>query len=219
MKTRHILATFLGKAILNLNRGRILMKKIAMLLVTAGAIGMLTGCGVPEEEHLAALENQKTDYEEQIDKLKGEIEAQKDLVSNEKKKVRQGRIELDDATERIQGLQQKSAQTSKELAAEKSKVAKLESELRTTKSKAAAAEDRATEAETSLSTLDVEYQELKRRFEMFQKNMSSMSTAPASAPAAVEAAPVVEAASTPAPAAPKTDAEKASSLLDQMGTL
>ncbi|QBG48346.1 hypothetical protein EGM51_13445 [Verrucomicrobia bacterium S94] len=197
------------------------MKKIAMLLVTAGTIGMLSGCGIPEEEHNMIIEDLKTQHQEEVDKLKGEIEEQKELVSNEKKKVRQGRIELDDATERIQDLQQKSAQTSKELAAEKSKVSKLESELKITKAKLTAAEERATEAETALNTLDVEHQELKRRFEMFKKNMSSISTAPASAPVAVEAAPVVEAApaSAPAPAAPKTDAEKASSLLEQMGTL
>lgn len=194
------------------------MKKIAMLLVTVGAIGMLTGCGIPEEEHNMIIADLEAKHAEEVDKLNGEIEAQKDLVKNEKAKVRQGRIELDDATERIKGLQQKSAETSKALGAEKSKVAKLESELKTSKSQTAAAEDRATEAETSLSTLDVEHQELKRRFEMFQKNMSSMGSSPAAAstPAASSDS---ELESLGGSSEPKNDAQKASSLLDQMGTM
>lgn len=195
------------------------MKKIAMLLVTGSAIGMLTGCGIPEEEHLAIIADIEAKHAGEVDDLNGQIEEQKELVKNEKAKVRQNRIELDDATERIQGLQQKSAETSKALAGEKSKVAKLESDLKSSKAKNAAAEDRAVEAETAYSTLDVEYQDLKRRFEMFQKNMSSMSSpspAPSSsaAPAGSSAAP----SAAPSSTAPQTDAQKASSLLDQMGT-
>lgn len=190
------------------------MKKIAMLLVTGCAIGMLTGCGIPEEEHNMIIQDLETQHAEEVNKLNSEIAAQKDLVKNEKAKVRSSRIELDDATERIKGLQQKSAETSKALAAEKSKIAGLESGLKSSNAKLAATEERATEAETSYSTLDVEYQELKRRFEMFQKNMSSLG---GNAPAA--SAPSSTTSSIPASSEPKTDATKASSLLDQMGTL
>lgn len=191
------------------------MKKLVMLLVAGSAIGMLTGCGIPEEEHNMIIDGIKAQHQEEVEKLNGTIADKDVIIKNEKAKVRQTRIELDDATERIKGLQQKNAETSKSLATEKSKAAKLESELKTSKSQTAAAQDSATEAENKYSTLDVEYQELKRRFEMFQKNMSALSTPPAAEPAA--SAPA-GGASAPAEA-PKTDAQKASSLLDQMGTL
>ena len=87
----------------------------------------------------------------------------------------------------------------------------MDSQLKTAKSQTAAAQDDALEAENKYSTLDVEYQELKRRFEMFQKNMAALS-----APAEPASAPAVSA---PAQDMPTTDAQKASSLLDQMGTM
>lgn len=187
------------------------MKKMAMLLAAGCAIGMLTGCGIPEEDHLAIIDGIKAEHQAEVDKLNGTIADRDDVIKSEKAKARQMRIELDDASERITDLQQKSAETSKALATEKSQVASLESQLKTANAKTAAAQDDAMDAENKYNTLDVEYQEVKRRFEMFQKNMSALSTpekpaaAPAAAPSAMEE--------------PATDSQKASSLLDQMGTL
>ena len=72
------------------------MNKVAMLLVTVGAIGMLTGC-MKEEEHLAIVAGIEAEHAKEVDKLNADIAAQKDLVKNEKAKVRSSRIELDDA--------------------------------------------------------------------------------------------------------------------------
>lgn len=185
------------------------MKNITMMLVAGCTVGMLAGCGVPEEEHLAALAQQEAMFKAEEDKLNVKIAEQESIIKNEKAKVRTSRIELDDASERITGLQQKSAATATALATEKAKASDLESALKTSKSAAAAAQDQALESERKYNTLDVEYQELKRRFEMFQKNMSSLDDAatPASAPPAA------------AGTAPKTDADKVNSLLEQMGTM
>lgn len=191
------------------------MKKVAMLLVTGCAVGMLAGCGIPEEEHNMLIQQLEAQHTETVDQLNAEIAAQKDLVKNEKAKVRSNRIELDDATERIKNLQQKSAETTKDLASEKAKTASLESSLKTAQSKLAAAEERVAEAETSYSTVNAEYQELKRRFEMYRKNMSALSGGTTSAAPRTEAAP---AASAPA-AVPQNDSDKAASLLEQMSTL
>jgi chromosome segregation ATPase len=175
---------------------------------------MLTGCGVPQEEVDAMVTAIEEDYDAQIDVLNGTIADNESIIKSEKAKNRQNRIELDDATERIKDLQQKSAETSKELATVKSQAAKLDSELKTAKNQTAAAQDQAKAAEGKYNTLDVEYQELKRRFEMFQKNMSSIGTPATTAPAK-------SAVTAPAAAsnAPQTDAQKAASLLDAMGTL
>jgi chromosome segregation ATPase len=193
-------------------------KSIAMMLVAGCAVGMLTGCGIPEEEHNAIIAEMEAKFKAEEEKLNIKIAEQDSVITSEKAKVRTSRIELDDATERIKGLQQKSAETATELASEKTKVAQLESELKTSKSATAAAQDQAMEAENKFNTLDVEYQELKRRFEMFQKNMSALNQA--SKPAAPKAATQDDLGMLGEPApAPKTDAQKASSLLDQMGNL
>ncbi len=189
------------------------IRKIAMMVAAGCAMGILSGCGIPEEEHNAMIAQMTSERAESEDQLNGKIADLESVVKSEKAKVRTARIELDDASERIKGLQQKSAETSKALATEKSKVSSLESELSSSKSAALAAQDQAVEAENKYSTLDVEHQELKRRFEMFQANMSSLNSAstPASTPSASGGAP--------AGSAPKSDADTAKSLLNEMSTM
>ncbi|VGO17936.1 hypothetical protein PDESU_06538 [Pontiella desulfatans] len=198
------------------------MNKIAMMLLAGCAIGMLTGCGVPEEEHLAALAAQDAKFAAAEEKFNIKIAEQETLIKNEKAKVRTARIELDDASERIKGLQQKTAETASELATEKASVADLESKLKSSKSSAAFAQEQATEWENKFNTLDVEYQELKRRFEMFQKNMSALNSASTPAPAAEPAADSMdslEALGQPVVEEPESNAQKVNSLLDQMGNM
>lgn len=192
-------------------------KTIVMMLAAGCAIGMLTGCGVPEEEHLAALAAQEAKFNAEKDKLNQKIAEQDSIIKNEKAKVRTTRIELDDASERIKGLQQKNAETAKEVAAEKAKVADLESQLKTSKSMASSSQEQADEWESKFNALDVEYQELKRRFEMFQKNLGALNQSEP-APAAASDATGLEGLGEPAPA-PKTEKDKVNSLLDQMGTM
>lgn len=196
-------------------------KRIAMMLVSGFAIGMLTGCGVPEEEHLAALASQEAAFKAEEGKLKEEIERQKDLVTNEKAKVRTARIEMDDATERIKGLQQKSAETAKALTAEKSTVADLESQLKTSKSMASSAREQANAWEEKYNALQVEFQEVKRRFEMFKKNMSALAGATDPQPAAAVESDIdsLEGLGQPVMEEPKSDAQKALGLLEQMGNM
>ncbi len=185
------------------------MKKITMLLAAGCAIGMLTGCGIPEEEHNMIIAELEQKHAAEVDALNGTIGEKDDVIKAEKAKVRQNRIELDDASTRIKDLQEKTKLAEKSLATEKSKVSGLESDLKTSKSMTAAASDRAMEAENSYSTLDVEYQELKRRFEMFQKNLNAISEPPSSAAMDEEPAPLMD-------EAPKSNSKSASSLLDEM---
>ncbi|MEE9368440.1 MAG: hypothetical protein V3V05_06205 [Pontiella sp.] len=182
------------------------IKRVVMMVAAGCALGMLTGCGIPKEEHNAMIAQLTAERAESEDQLNGKIADLESTVKSEKAKVRTSRIELDDASDRIKGLQIKSAETASTLAAEKSRASKLESDLTSSKSSALAAQDQALEAENKYSTLDVEYQELKRRFEMFQSNMSSLNSASGS----------------PAPSgssAPMSDSDAAKKLLEEMGTL
>lgn len=184
------------------------MKKVMLLLAAGCAIGMLSGCGIPEDQHNAMIADLETKHGKVVEELNVKIADLESVVKAEQAKVRKARIELDDASERITGLQQKSAETSKALAAEKANVSKLESALKAAKSQTAAAKDMAMEAEEKFNTLDVEYQALKVRFENFQQNFGGSPAPAVSAPTAV--APTAE--------APSSDSKSAKSLLDEMSS-
>ncbi|MBT8042692.1 MAG: hypothetical protein KJN67_00285 [Pontiella sp.] len=189
------------------------IRGISMMLVAGCVIGLLTGCGIPEDEHYAILAEMDTKFKAEEEKLNSKITDLESLLNNEKAKARSARAELDDATERIKGLQQTNAQAAKALAGEKSKVADLESALASAKSTLLAARDEVIEAENRLSAIDKEYQELKRRFEMFQKNLNALDQSSA-APVAV-----TEEFGTDVSPAPQTDAARVGSLLDEMGSM
>jgi predicted nucleic acid-binding Zn-ribbon protein len=186
-------------------------KTIAMMVVVGSAIGLLTGCGIPEEEHNAIIAQMAAEQEAAEDKLNSRIADLESLLKAEKDKVRMTRIELDDTTERIGDLQQKNADATKSLTAEKTKSTNLERELASSKSAAKAAQDQATEVENKYSTLTVEHEELKRRFEQFRKNMSSLNS---SVPSSTTTTSGSTSGST---TAPQTDSAKALDLLNQMG--
>lgn len=200
-----------------------MQKKHIMMMLAAGcALGMLTGCGVPKEEHLAALQAKDDAFKEMQDSLNQKIADQENVIKSEKAKVRTSRIELDDASGRIKKLQQEKTDGAQALAAEKTKVADLTTQLRSQKSATAAAQDRAEEAEGKYNTQVVEFEALKRRFEMYQKNMAALnnpaSVAPAAAPASDTAELEALGGTEPQPV-PDTNKGKVNSLLDQMGNM
>jgi len=185
------------------------------MMVMAGCmIGMLTGCGVPQEEHDAEVAELNAAWEE-IETLKGKIADTESLLKAEQGKVRNNRIELDDASKRITELNEKEASTAKALADEKGKSAGLESDLAAAKSATEMAKDQIGELEAALAELQAEYDNLQNRFDQLKKNMLSFggeASIPAEAPKAA-----------PAPkgddAAPGSDSGSAKSLLDDMSTL
>ena len=191
---------------------------IAMMVAAGCVISVLTGCGVPQEEHNAMIAEIEGKAKVDQDALSSKVADLESLLQSEKNKIRTARIDLDDAAERIKNLQDKSVSTSKALSAEQEKTMKLESELSSAKSASMVAQDQAIEAESKFNALDLEYQALKNRFEMFQKNMSSMGgTASSAAPA--EAVAPVETAAPEAAATSSADSETALSILDSMGNM
>ncbi len=184
------------------------IKTVAMMIVAGCAIGMLTGCGIPEEEHNAMIADINAKAKAQEDKLNSQIADLDSLLKAEQNKSRTTQITLADTTDQLEKAKKQAAETAKSLTDEKATVAGLEKQLANQKAATDAALAQAGDAEAKYNTLDVEYQELKRRFEMFQKNMSSLGRTSSPVGAA------------PAPAssgAPKTDAESAMDLLNQMG--
>lgn len=162
------------------------MKSIAMMMVSGCALVMLTGCGVKQELFDAKVGELNTAWAE-IETLKGKITDLESLLNAEKAKVQTGRIELDDATQRITAGQKKEAETASALADEKAKVIGLEKQIATAKTATASAQEATASVEAELATLQEEHKKLQVRFDQFETNMKALDTArnPVSAPKAV----------------------------------
>ena len=189
------------------------IKRVVLMVATGCALGMLTGCGISEEDHNAMIAQMQTDRTKSEGKLNSKITALELAIKSEKAKVSTARIERDDAANRIKGLQQKNTDVATALTAEKKKSAELVGELGTSKTAIQAAQKQTAEAKSKYRVLDVEFQELERRFKMYQKNMNTVKKSPAKKPVSAARAP------SSSKKAPKTNAEVAQDLLDAMGTL
>lgn len=192
------------------------MKRIVMMLVAGCVIGLLTGCGVPQEEHDAKVAELNDAWEE-IETFKGKVADLESVLKKEQGKVRNNRIELDDAAKRIADLNEKEAAAAKALADEKSKAVEFESDLAAAKSATDMAKDQTREVEAALAALQDEFDALQNRFDQLKKNMLSFGEeGSAPAPAAPKAAQVAPKADD---GAPSSDSKSAMDLLDDMGTL
>jgi len=185
-------------------------KAIAVMVAMGCVISVLTGCGISEEEHNAIIAGVEAKAAADQDALSSNIVDLESLLQSEKNKIRTARIDLDDASERIKGLQQKSISATKALSAEQKKVATLEKELSLAQSTAVIAQDQAIDAESKFVALEKKYQELSNRFEMYQKNMASIKQVASEAPVPVAVSPMVE---------PESDSKSALDLLGEMGDM
>ena len=193
------------------------MRRVVMLVATVCVLGMLTGCGVPQEEYDAKIAELNDAWGE-MDTLKGKVADLESLLKAEQGKTRSTRIELDDASKRIKELTEQEAATAKALAEEKGKVAELESGLASAKSAAGMAEDRTDEVQAALDTLQAQYDALKARFDQYVKNMRALGAEPPAEMAVSSPAPQTEApAAEPESAAAEPESESALDILDDMG--
>lgn len=155
-----------------------MQKPLATMIATAAVISLLTGCGVPQDQHEAMITQLKMEHQKEIEKLNVKVEQSETLFKSEQAKLRTARIELDEVGDKVSTAKQDSANAKKELAAEKAKLVKLERELASAKSKAMGAQDQVVEVEEKLAALEKENNELKRRFEQFQRNLRGASNPP-----------------------------------------
>lgn len=144
------------------------MKSIAMLAAAGCAIGMLTGCGVPKEEHEAIVAELTANAQAAEDALNAELNETKSSLDAEQAKTRKLQIELNDSVERIDELKSTADELTDNVAAEQSKVAQLESDLAAVKATVAAAHQATRDAENERDMMELEKQETQRRFDMLR---------------------------------------------------
>lgn len=198
------------------------IKSIAMLVAAGCALGMLTGCGVPQKEHDAIVAQLNAAAQANEDALNVTLADTQSLLEAEQAKTRKLQIELNDSAERIGELQSSADELTDSLAAEQSKVSQLESDLAAVTATVASSRQQARDAENARNIMELEKQETQRRFDMLRAALLDLNNKnpddlqiklivdDMSAPS--EAASTTESA--PAPAA--SDADSLSGLLDEM---
>jgi chromosome segregation ATPase len=144
------------------------IKSIAMLAVAGCAIGMLTGCGVPQKEHDAIVAQLNADALATEDALNITLADTQSLLEVESAKTRKLQIELNDTAERIDELKSSANELTDSLAAELSKVSQLESDLTAVKNTVASAQQATRDAENERNVMEIEKQETQRRFDMLR---------------------------------------------------
>lgn len=179
-------------------------KTIAMMLVAGCSIGMLTGCGISQEEHDNIILKIQTENAEAVAQLEKKVTDLEVNLKSEQRKAATARVELDDAAERIKTMQQEQTAAAEELAAEKAALANTTRNLASAKSRAEAADEAAAEAAAQLADAEAELVELERRFVQYLKNSAALD----------EVAPAVQSA----PEAVAGEARSALDILNEMST-
>lgn len=188
------------------------IRRIVMMVMAGCMVGMLTGCGVPQEEFDAKVAELDAAAETN-NMLTAKVEDLGTQLNAEKSKGRSMQLKLDDANKSLSEMEAKDVASAQALVAEQGKVADLESALSTLKSAKQLADDQISELEAALAELQAEYENLQHRFGQLKKNMLSFGEG-GSSPAVQPQASSAPQTSGKAPAA---DSKSALDLLDEMG--
>ena len=205
------------------------IKSIAMLAAAGFVIGMLTGCGVPKDEHEAIVAELTANAQAAEDALNAELNDTKSLLDAEAAKAAKLQIEVNGSVDRIAELKSTADELTDSVAAEQSKVAQLEADLTAVKATVATAQQETRDAEEERDIMELEKQETQRRFDMLRKAIIDLNEVnpddmqiklivdDMDAPADAVSAPAEAAPSAAAPAA--ADEGSLTSILDEMDNM
>ena len=188
------------------------VKAIVMMVVAGCAVSMLTGCGVPKEEHEAKLAELNTAWQE-IETLKTSNTELEEKLTAETGKVKAANVKVEDAKADLKASQKKESATASALASEKSKVTRMEQDVASANSAKDRAEEETLSVEGKLETLQSEHMDLQQKLEEFKRNLQGLDSLNASSMAVEDAGSIEDMMG----AEPMTDSsESAADLLDAM---
>ncbi len=147
------------------------MKSIAKMVIAGCAIGMLTGCGVPQEEHDAIVAQLNADHEAVQLELNTELEDTKSLLAAEKERSRTLNSDLNDSSILNRELKEQMTELKSSLATANTQISSLESKLTSANAKITAAQSMAADAENERAAAEMEAQEKERRFMALIENL------------------------------------------------
>jgi predicted RNase H-like nuclease (RuvC/YqgF family) len=150
------------------------IKSIAKTLIAGCAIGILAGCGVPQEEVDAMVAKLNADHEAVVTDLKTKQADTDSLLNAEKERTRTLNNDLRDSTALNDELKENVKELKSSLATANSQVSSLESQLASAKASIKSAQDMAADAQNDASTARMEAQETQRRFDELIANLIAL---------------------------------------------
>ena len=200
------------------------IKSIAMLAVAGCAIGMLTGCGVPQDEHDAIVAQLNAEAQASEDALNATLAETKSQLVAELAKTGKLESEIQNTAARIEELKLATDESNNLLAAEQNRALQLEADLAAVTATVDSSHQQALDAENQRDLMEMEKIETQRRFDMLRAALLDLNNKNpddlqiklivddmGGTPAAKESVPVS------APAASDTDSVKG--LLDEMDNM
>ena len=149
-------------------------KSMYGFIVVAGAL-LLTGCGVPQEEHdaiVAELEHNKSVLETELNE---KITDQASVIKAEKAKVASLRGELDEAGRKVKGLQKEIAAQSIQISDGEDEIAQLSGKLDRSEGANRRARARIGNLEEELTAAQAAEADAEERLDMLIANMRELS--------------------------------------------
>lgn len=144
------------------------MKAIATMAMAGCVIGLLTGCGVPQDKYdamVAQLTNEKTEMETS---LRATITENETALNSEKAKSRKLQNDLNDSVERIKELNASSAEMNASVDGLKQQIADAQADLADVKDDLATAVQDKMDLLDQCDSLKMEAKEVQRRFDMLR---------------------------------------------------
>ena len=151
-----------------------ILYKYFLLLI---CLMLLNGCGVPQEEHDAIviqLQSELTDFKSDTEQRISELES---IVKSEKAKVKSHRLEMDNADRKLRELQQKNADSVRDISKAKSEIISLKREIERADSAKERAQLAASKTEEELAEVEAERDDLKFRFDQLINNLNGVEEA------------------------------------------
>jgi myosin heavy subunit len=139
------------------------------------AILVVTGCGVPQEEHDAAVAQLQAERAEVESTLSGKISDLESVVKSEKAKGKSIRLQLESSERKLRESQKKAISAAKDAAKVKAQVTSLERDVSRAESASDRVQDQLSAVQEQLTSSESERDELQRRLDMLMNNMSGLS--------------------------------------------
>ena len=150
------------------------IKSIAMIVIAGCAIGMLTGCGVPQEEYDAMVAQLTSEKETAVNEMQTKLDDTTSLLTAEKTRTSSLNSDLRDSTVLNDELKQANDELKATIEDANGQISTLESQLATARASIRTAQDRATAAENGRSQAEMETRNTERRFNELILNLINL---------------------------------------------
>ena len=198
------------------------IKSIATMLIAGCAIGLLTGCGVPQEEHDAIVAQLNADHQQVVDDLQTKLTDAESLLAAEKTRASNLTSDLRESSALNDELKNTIQDLNTSVAGAQSQISSLESQLASANQSIQSAQQMAADAQNDAANARMEAEKTTRRFEELIANLIALNKIKPEDVGfdnlSVDAAPAMDVGSA-ADMGGSSESSSAASLLDEMGSM